>query len=70
MAILATDLGPVPDGLGLQASPAQADAATHLPIGWVLLAPDGRMPSDGQPSSARLRRIPDGMTVPLAEATR
>ena len=65
-----TDLGPIPDGLGLQASPAQVDAATRLPTGWVLLAPDGRMPSDGQSPGARLRHIPDGVTVPLAEATR
>jgi hypothetical protein len=66
----ATDLGPVPDGLGLQASPAQMGAATRLPTGWVLLAPDGRLPSDGNSADARLRHIPDGATVPLAEATR
>ena len=66
----ATDLGPLPDGLGLQAAPAQIDSAIRLPTGWVLLAPDGRIPSDGRSADARLRHVPDGVTVPLAEATR
>jgi hypothetical protein len=66
----AMDLGPLPDGLGLQASPAQMGAATRLPTGWVLLAPNGRMPSDGRSVDARLRHVPDGVTVPLDEATR
>ncbi len=65
-----TDLGPIDDGLDLQAAPFQADAATRVPDGWVLLVPDGRMPPDGRSSAARLRRVPDGMTVSLAEAAR
>jgi hypothetical protein len=66
----ATDLGPIPDGLDLQASAVQMDAATRLPTGWVLLAPEGRMPPDGHLTDVRLRHIPDGVTVPLAEAIR
>jgi hypothetical protein len=65
-----TDLGPIPDGLDLQTSSVQANAATRLPAGWVLLAPDGRLPADGRSDDPRLRHIPDGATVPLAEAIR
>jgi hypothetical protein len=66
----AVDLGPIADGLSLAAAPVFADSATELPTGWVLLAPDGRMPADGSASLSRLRHIPDGATVPLAEAAR
>ena len=40
-------------------------SATRLPPGWVLLAPDGRMPADGRSGRPELRHIPDGVTVPL-----
>ena len=66
----AVDLGPVPDGLALEADEPFAGSATELPAGWVLLAPDGRMRADGSATTSRLRHVPDGMTIPLAEATR
>lgn len=65
-----SDLGSVPDDLRLQPSPVRADAATRLPPGWVLLATDGRMPSDGRSGRSQIRHIPDGVTVPLDEAAR
>jgi hypothetical protein len=64
------DLGIVPDGLRLHPSPAQAASATRLPRGWVLLAPEGRLPVDGRSGRPELRRVPDGMTVPLDEVPR
>ena len=66
----AVDLGPIPDDLGLGADAVLAGSATELPTGWVLLTPDGRMPADGSSATSRLRHIPDGETVPLAEAAR
>lgn len=66
----AADLGTIPDGLRLHASLARGDVATRLPAGWVLLAPDGGLPADGRSGQLRLRRIPDGLTVPLDEAMR
>jgi hypothetical protein len=66
----AVDLGPIPDGLTLGADQAFTGSATELPAGWVLLAPDGRMPADGSTATSRLRHIPDGATVPLAETAR
>ena len=65
-----TDLGPIPDDLRLHPTPVQAGGATRLPPGWVLLAPDGRLPVDGVSPRAQLRHIPDGETVALAEAVR
>ncbi len=66
----AVDLGSIPDDLGLGADAVLAGSATELPTGWVLLTPDGRMPADGSSATSRLRHIPDGATVPLAEAAR
>jgi hypothetical protein len=65
----ASDLGPIPDGLGLGLGPQRSAPATRLPQGWVLLAPD---PTSAGDRSVRqqLRRIPDGTTVPLDEAIR
>jgi hypothetical protein len=65
-----TDLGAVPDGLRLHASAVQADAATRLPAGWVLLAPDGRLSADLVSARPQLRHVPDGSTVPFDEALR
>ena len=67
---LPTDLGPLPDGLELHAAPTRADAATRIPAGWVLLAPDGRMSADRSAHRLFLRQIPDGVTVPLDEVAR
>jgi hypothetical protein len=66
----ATDAGPIPDGLGLLASPDRAAAATRTPRGWVVLVADGRLPADGRSGHPQLRRIPDGATVPFDEAWR
>ena len=65
-----SDLGPVPEGLGLSPSPIQPRATTPLPMGWVLLAPDGTPPSGDPTQGAQLRHLPDGQTVPLDEAPR
>jgi hypothetical protein len=64
------DLGPIPDDLRLHPTPVHAGGATRLPAGWVLLAPDGRLSVEGTSGRAQLRHIPDGKTVPLAEAVR
>jgi hypothetical protein len=65
-----TDLGPLPDDLGLHPSAVQAESSTRLPAGWILLAPEGRLPADDAAPRSLLRHIPDGMTVPLDEAAR
>lgn len=66
----ATDLGNLPTGLRLEPSAVQAAAATRLPAGWVLLAPDGRIPIDAPDDRSQLRHVPDGSTVTLEEALR
>jgi hypothetical protein len=68
----ATDLGPLAGGLRLHPAPISVEAATRVPFGWVLLAPDGRIPAPGSAASLRpqLRHIPDGVTVPLDEVAR
>jgi hypothetical protein len=66
----ARDLGLIPDELRLHPSAVRADAATTLPAGWVLLAPDGRLPADPTTDRPQLRHVPDGSTVPLDEAVR
>ena len=64
------DLGPVPNDLGLESAAAVPGTATTLPPGWVLLAPDGRFPSDPTAPRPILRHLPDGQAVPLDEAVR
>jgi hypothetical protein len=66
----AADLGSVPDGLRLHPAAVRADAATRLPSGWILLAPDGRLPADPTHDRPQLRHLPDGSTVPFDEAMR
>jgi hypothetical protein len=66
----AVDVGAIPTDLRLQPSPTEADAATLLPPGWVVLAPDGRLPADGRAGHPEVRRITDGLTVQLDEAVR
>lgn len=61
------DLGALPDGLDLHAASTRGDAATRVPAGWVLLAPDGRMPADRSAARPLLRHVPDGVTLPLDE---
>jgi hypothetical protein len=65
-----TDLGPVPDGLRLYPGAARAGASTRIPPGWLLLAPDGRLPIDDAAPRPQLRHLPDGLTVQLDEAAR
>ena len=64
------DLGPLPTGLGLHTDTARSGAATRVPIGWVLLAPDARLPLDGSAVRPRLRHLLDGSTVTLSEVAR
>ena len=64
------DLGPIPDDLRLHPSAVRAGAATSLPAGWVLLAPEGRLPADASTDRPQLRHVPDGSTVQLDEALR
>lgn len=66
----ALDLGLVPDNLRLHPSAVRADAATILPAGWVLLAPEGRLPTDATTDRPQLRHVPDGSTVSLDQAMR
>jgi hypothetical protein len=66
----AADLGPIPVELRLHPAADRAAAATILPPGWVLLAPDGRLPLDTSGDVSELRHVPDGSTVPLEEAVR
>jgi hypothetical protein len=64
------ELGPVPTGLRLHAAPSVAEAATSVPEGWVLLGPDGRLPSGGPDDHTQLRHVTDGSTVQLDEVVR
>ena len=64
------DLGPLPTGFRLHTDTARSGAATRVPIGWVLLAPDGRLPLDGSALRPRLRHLQDGSTVTLSEVAR
>jgi hypothetical protein len=66
----AVDLGLAPEDLRLHPSAARAGAGTTLPVGWVLLARDGRLPADATTDRPQLRHVPDGSTVPLDEALR
>jgi hypothetical protein len=65
-----SDLGPVPAGLALLVTADRAGSATLVPPGWAVLAGDGRLPGDPASSHALLRRLPDGLTVPIDEAIR
>jgi hypothetical protein len=65
-----SDLGPIPDDLGLRPGATRFEGATRLPPGWVLLAPDVGAAPDGPIARQQLRRVPDGLAVPLEEATR
>jgi hypothetical protein len=64
------DTVPMADEFELTGTPLPTASATRLPPGWVLLAPDGRLPVDPTDHRPQLRHIPDGATVPLDEATR
>ena len=66
----ARDLGPLPMGMRLHASPEIAGAATRVGSGWVLLSPDGRLPDTGPVARTQLRHVTDGTTVTLDEVAR
>jgi hypothetical protein len=65
-----TDLGRLPDGLRLHAVPSISEAATRIPSGWALFAPDGRLPVAGPDARTQLRHVPDGVAVQLNEVAR
>jgi hypothetical protein len=56
-------------GMRLVPPPSRAQAGVGAPAGWLVLAPDGR-PSPDRGSNSLLRRVSDGRTVVLEEATR
>jgi hypothetical protein len=62
-----TDLGFVPVGHRLHATPSIAESATEVPAGWVLVGPDGRFPDTGPTSQTQLRHIQDGITLQFVE---
>ncbi len=65
-----SDLGRMPDGARLVATPNAAGSSTRVPPGWVALGPGGRLPADGPNAQTKLRHVPDGITVPLDEVVR
>jgi len=60
------EVGATEGGFDLVA-PLDAASGMRLPPGWILLAPDGRLPNDQTATRPRLRRISDGLTVGLDE---
>ena len=63
-------LGEIPDGLDLVTDPSRSDAGADRPAGWVVLAPDGRMPRDPARSGPILRHALDGRSAMFDEVTR
>lgn len=63
----ATGLGTEADGLDLVGPDSIAGSGMRVPLGWVLLGPDGRLPDDRTTVRSQLRRIEDGTTVQLDE---
>lgn len=64
------DLGPLPEGLRLNANPGLAEAATRVPSGFALLTPEARLPDGGPDARTQLRRVSDGSTVQFEEVAR
>ena len=63
------DLGALPAGLSLHMDAHRSADGMDTPTGWVLLAPEGRMPI--HPGAAPLlRHVPDGRTVAVDEVPR
>jgi hypothetical protein len=65
--VSSADLGALNGDLRLLPPPSQAGAATTLPDGWVVLAPDGRLPAVDPPGRVHLRQASDGQAVQLQE---
>ncbi|HEX5149058.1 MAG TPA: hypothetical protein VFW02_08255 [Candidatus Limnocylindrales bacterium] len=63
----AADVGTILTGVRLQPAAPAATSGTRIPIGWVLLGPDGRIPDNGPGDQTQLRHVPDGTTVQLDE---
>jgi len=63
------DLGAVPAGLSLHMDANRSADGLDAAAGWVLLAPEGRMPIHGAVAPL-LRHVPDGRTVAVDEVTR
>jgi hypothetical protein len=61
------DLGQIPEGMRLHATPETAGASTRVGSDWVLLSPDGRLPDTGPAARTQLRHVTDGTTVQLDE---
>jgi hypothetical protein len=66
----ATDLAPMPGDDRLASTAFAGGAGLGLPAGWIVLAPEGRLPIGPGDHQPKLRHIPDGATVPLDEAIR
>lgn len=64
-----TDLAPTGAGTRLT-TPLFGGSATRLPSGWILIAPDGRLPIDKGDRGLQLRHLPDGAAVQLDEVLR
>ena len=65
-----SDLGQVREGFRLHAAPSVAESATQVPLGWVLIGPEGRFPDTGPTAQTQLRNVQDGVTVQFVEAAR
>ena len=63
------DLGALSEGLSLQVDPSRTGTAIHVAPGWILLAPDGRMPIDPAAPTPLLRHVSDGRAVSVEEVT-
>ena len=67
------DLGAIPAGLSLHMDANRSADGLDAPFGWVLLAPEGRMPAtSAAPAGAAplLRHVLDGRTAAVDEVTR
>jgi hypothetical protein len=64
------DIGVLPAGLRLHADETAAASALETPPGWIVLAPEGRMPVDRAAPAAILRHVLDGRSAAVDEVTR
>ena len=62
------DLGELAAGLGLAGDAARSGSATATPPGWILLAPEGRLPLGAVGIAPVLRNVLDGRTSTLDPA--
>ena len=61
------DLGILPDGFDLAMGEAWSGNGAIVPDGWVLVAPDGRLPLDDRAPAPFFRRVLDGQTSAFDE---